>query len=115
MARKVRTFVIDDLDGSPAELTVDFGLDGIGYEIDLNAAHAEELRAVLAPYTEAARKLTGVTWWPGRNGRRPSVSGFSTREVRAWARAHGLEVKTRGRVPAGVLAKFQAWASHGDS
>jgi hypothetical protein len=115
MARKIRTFFIDDLDGSPAEGTVTFGLDGIDYEIDLNAAHAEELRDVLAPYTEAARKVTGVTWRLARTGRRASGDRPSTGELRAWARAHGIEVKTRGRVPAGVLAEFQAWASYRDA
>ena len=38
--RKVQTLFIDDLDGSAAEGTVRFGLDGTEYEIDLNAGHA---------------------------------------------------------------------------
>jgi hypothetical protein len=115
MARKVQTFVIDDLDGSEAESTVHFGLDGTEYEIDLNAAHAEELRNIFAPYTEAARKVTGATSWPARSGRRPSANSLSTRDLRAWAMANGIEVKSRGRVPAGVIAKFQAWTSYGDA
>jgi len=36
----VRTLFIDDLDGSVAEGTIRFGLDGTEYEIDLNAEHA---------------------------------------------------------------------------
>jgi hypothetical protein len=32
----VQTVFIDDLDGSAAEGTVGFGLDGTDYEIDLN-------------------------------------------------------------------------------
>ena len=39
-AQKVQTLFIDDLDGSAAESTVCFGLDGTEYEIDLNAEHA---------------------------------------------------------------------------
>ena len=39
--RKCRRCVIDDLDGSAAEGTVRFGLDGTEYEIDLNADHAQ--------------------------------------------------------------------------
>jgi hypothetical protein len=116
MARKVLTSFIDDFDGSPAEGNVQFGLDGTDYEIDLNAAHAEELRTLLAPYADAARKVTGVTWWAAaRSGRRLPVSGLSIPEVRAWARAHGIEVKTRGRVPAGVIAKFLARTTYGDA
>ena len=28
-------------------------------------------------------------------------------EVREWAKAQGIEVKDRGRVPAGLVAKFK--------
>jgi len=48
MAQKVQTLFIDDLDGSEADGTVRFGLDGTEYEIDLNARHARELRDALA-------------------------------------------------------------------
>jgi len=34
MAQKVQTFLMDDFDGSEAEGTVLFGLDGTQYEID---------------------------------------------------------------------------------
>ena len=44
MAQKIQTLFIDDLDGSEAEGTVRFGLDGAEYEIDLNAEHAQALR-----------------------------------------------------------------------
>jgi hypothetical protein len=113
MAQKAETFLIDDLDGSQADATVRFGLEGIDYEIDLSAAHAEELRSILAPYTQAGRPV--ATWWAVRNGRWSSASSLSTRDLRAWAQAHGIEVKTRGRVPAGVVAKFQAWVRHGEA
>jgi hypothetical protein len=48
MAQKIQTLFIDDLDGSEAEGTVRFGLDGTDYEIDLNAGHAQALRDALA-------------------------------------------------------------------
>jgi hypothetical protein len=38
MAHKVVVTVIDDLDGTSAAETVSFGLDGVGYEIDLSEA-----------------------------------------------------------------------------
>jgi Lsr2 len=44
MAQKIQTLFVDDLDGSEAEGTVRFGLDGTEYEIDLNARHSRELR-----------------------------------------------------------------------
>ena len=66
MAQKIQTVFVDDLDGSEAEGTVRFGLDGSEYEIDLNAGHAQALREALAPYVSAARRA-------GRRGR-PAAS-----------------------------------------
>ena len=56
MAQKIQTLFTDDLDGSEAEGTVRFGLDGTEYEIDLNAGHAQALRDALARYARAARR-----------------------------------------------------------
>ena len=56
MAQKIQTLFIDDLDGSEADGTVRFGLDGTEYEIDLNAEHAQALRDALARYVQAARR-----------------------------------------------------------
>ena len=58
MAQKIQTLFIDDLDGSAAEGTVRFSLDGTEYEIDLNAKHAHEFRDALARYVAAARRDT---------------------------------------------------------
>jgi len=55
VAQKIQTLFIDDLDGSAADGTVRFGLDGAEYEIDLNAKHARELRT---PW-HAMRRLAG--------------------------------------------------------
>ena len=60
MAQKVQTLFIDDLDGSKAEGTVSFGLDGTNYEIDLNARHAQALRDSLERYVRAARGRRGA-------------------------------------------------------
>ena len=43
MVQRVQTLFIDDLDGSAAEGTVRFGLDGTEYEIDLNTEHVQQL------------------------------------------------------------------------
>jgi hypothetical protein len=56
MAQKMQTLYIDDIDGSEAEGTVRFGLDGAGYEIDLSAAHSQELRTALQEYIAHARE-----------------------------------------------------------
>jgi hypothetical protein len=96
VAQKIQTLFIDDLDGSEAEGTVRFGLDGTEYEIDLNAEHAQ------------ARRAGGGARWPARGGRRASASGLDSTEVREWAKAQGIEVKDRGRVPAELVVKFKA-------
>ena len=108
MAQKIQTFFIDDLDGSEADGTVRFALDGTDYEIDLNAEHATELRDALARYVDAARRAGGGARRPARGGRRASANGLNTTEVREWAKAQGIDVKDRGRVPAELVVKFQA-------
>ena len=108
MAQKIQTLFIDDLDGSEAEGTVRFGLDGTEYEIDLNAEHAQALRDALARYVQAARRAGGGTRRPARSGRKGSASGVDSTEVREWAKAQGIEVKDRGRVPAELVVRFKA-------
>ena len=108
MAQKIQTLFIDDLDGSDAEGTVRFGLDGTEYEIDLNAEHAQALRDALARYVSAARRAGGRARRPARGGRRTPGSGVDSTEVREWAKTQGIEVKDRGRVPAELVVKFKA-------
>lgn len=107
MAQKIQTMLIDDIDGSEAEGTVSFGLAGMHYEIDLNADHARELRTALGPYVEAGRKISRSTRRAEPNGRMMPASAISNTQVRSWARANGLEVKDRGRIPADIVAQYQ--------
>ena len=108
MAQKIQVQLIDDLDGSEADGTVRFGLDGTEYEIDLSAGHAQEVRGALARYVGAARRAGGGGGRPARAGRRAPVSAVDPTEVREWAKAQGIEVKDRGRVPAELVARFKA-------
>jgi hypothetical protein len=108
VAQKVQTLLVDDIDGSAAEGTVRFGLDGADYEIDLNTGHAQALRDALGPYVGAARRVAGGARRPTRGGRKASANGVNTTEVREWAKAQGIEVKDRGRVPAELVVKFKA-------
>jgi hypothetical protein len=108
VAQKIQTLFIDDLDGSAAEGTVRFGLEGADYEIDLNTRHAQELRDALTRYAGAARRVGGATRRSARSARRGAASGLNNTEVREWAKAQGIEVKARGRVPAELVVKFKA-------
>lgn len=67
---------VDDLDGGEAAETVLFGLDGVGYEVDLSAANAAALRTLLRRYVAAARPTGRV------------VAGSASRVRRAMARAN---------------------------
>jgi len=110
VAKKVETVLLDDLDGSKADTTIRFDLDGVEYEIDLSATHADDLRKVAEPYVEAGRKISASSRRSTRsNTRRASASGGPTSsEVRNWAKGQGFEVKERGRMPAELVIKFQA-------
>jgi hypothetical protein len=41
-------------------------------------------------------------------GRRARADGVDSTEVREWAKAQGIEVKDRGRVPAELVVRFKA-------
>lgn len=104
MAQRTQILYVDDIDGSEAEGTIRFGFDGVDYEIDLNKKHSDALAKALSPYIAAARRAPG-TRRPGRGKR---ASKQSQTDVRAWARAQGLQVSERGRIPGDVLAKYEA-------
>ena len=107
MAQKVNIVLVDDLDGTDADETVTFGLDGTTYEIDLTTANAEKLRDALGGYIGHARKVSA-----GRrgSGRRTSSAGSSnnTRAVREWAKSQGMDVSERGRISADVQQAYDA-------
>lgn len=112
MAQKVLVSLVDDLDGSEAEETVTFGLDGVSYEIDLSADNAEELRDALAQYVEHARRSGGTRKrGAGRGnakagGRSAAVDREQNQAIRAWARKNGYEVSDRGRIPSEVVDAY---------
>jgi hypothetical protein len=108
MARVTEVRLVDDIDGGEADESVEFTLDGKAFEIDLNAAHAAELRDALAPFVGAARRTGG-----GSAVARPKSyarSGRSREEtaaIREWASANGHEVAPRGRIPSAVIEAYQ--------
>jgi len=104
MAQKVNIILVDDLDGSEADETLTFGLDGTTYEIDLNAGNAAALREALSGYVGHARKMTGGA----RRGRKGAGSSSNTKDVREWARGQGMDVSERGRISADVQKAYDA-------
>lgn len=103
MARKVTVALEDDLDGTPADETVRFGVGGSEFEIDLNQKNARKFRKQLGPFVEHARKAGR-----GRRAARTSSARRRSGEIRAWARGQGIAVSERGRIPANVVEQFEA-------
>jgi hypothetical protein len=109
VAQRVQTILVDDLDGT--ELgndgqTIRFGWLGAEYTIDLSQANVDKFAAAITPYVNAGKRI---------GGRKTRNSAFSndngnvdTRAVRKWAESNGIELSSRGRVPAAVIEKFKA-------
>jgi nucleoid-associated protein Lsr2 len=108
VAPKIQALLGDDLDGSEADGTAGFALEGTEHEIDLNAGHARALRDAPARYVQAARRAGGGMRRPSRGRRRTPASGVDSTEARERAKAQGIEVEDRGRIPAELAARFNA-------
>lgn len=138
MATRTTYTLDDDLDGSPADETVPFELDGTAYTIDLSAAHAADFRTALAPFMQAAnlaaqrqarRDEQGSA--RRRSPRRPARSAGSSpagrttsaaqhravnAAIRVWARSAGYEVRERGRLKKTIVEEYhQATAGQNSS
>ena len=113
MARKVQVHLLDDIDGTPAEETVRFGLDGTFYEIDLSSKHADKLRSALEQYVNHARRTgRGSAATGGRTrGQAPARPAREQNQaIRDWAKSKGLDVNDRGRIPASIVEQYHATA-----
>jgi Lsr2 len=111
MAKQVITVLTDDLDGGDADRTIEFGLDGVNYTIDLSEKNAGKLRKALDPYLEVAARV-GRTGASGRIASRPVQPVRANRDqnqaIREWATKNGYEVSERGRIPSSIVEAFHA-------
>lgn len=110
MAQKVQVLLLDDIDGSAAAETVSFSLDGVSYEIDLNADNARALRDSVAHWIGHARRTSGRAA-PGRPAARRNAAkgdGPTPGELREWARANGYQVSERGRISEQIREAYAA-------
>ena len=123
MAQKTVVTLVDDLSGEEAEdiSTVEFALDGVTYEIDLDEDNSAALRDALANYVAAARRTGGrraAAAGRRRSGgagtgtpRATSPGGYdreTSKQIREWAKGEGFEVSDRGRVPNNVVEAWEA-------
>ena len=102
MAQKVQVVLVDDVDGGEATETVSFTVDGVGYEVDLSAENAAKFRAAVEPWVSAGRRVSG------RKSAARGRSGSDAGKIRAWAKAHGLNVSERGRIASHIVAQYEA-------
>jgi Lsr2 len=111
MAKQVITLLTDDLDGGEADRTVEFGLDGVNYTIDLSEKNAGKLRKALDPYLTVATRV-GRSGSDARGGRRGAAvsTGRASRDqnqaIREWAGKNCYEVSERGRIPSSIVEAY---------
>lgn len=117
VAKRVVEHLISDLSGEeiPADSaggTVEFGVSGTLYAVDLTEAELQDFNDALAPYVDVAQKLTNRGARINRTTVSSSQAGKRSKDqltaIRTWAKKNGHEISERGRVPEAVLAAFDA-------
>ena len=111
MAKQIVTLLTDDLDGSEADSTIEFGLDSVNYTIDLSEKNAGKLRKALEPYLAVASRVGRSTTGriPARSAAPPIRSNRDQNQaIREWAAKNGYEVSERGRIPSSIVEAFHA-------
>lgn len=98
-----KTILVDDLDGTEADVTIAFSIDGETYSLDLSTENADRFWKDLGPYVQAAgslrRKQLSVV--------QQELDGLEMRQaIRAWAREQGYEISDRGRIPEAVIEAY---------
>jgi hypothetical protein len=112
MAKQIVTLLTDDIDGSEADRTVEFGLDGVNYSIDLSEKNAGKFRKALDPYLAAASRLgrssAGLIPARGRAAAPSRANRDQNQAIREWATRNGYEVSERGRIPGSIVEAFHS-------
>lgn len=95
MTKKVQEVLVDDLDGSDAKSTLQFGLDSRFYQIDLSEENARELRESLKKYIRKARTVP------------PPSPHNEASQIREWAITNGYTVAKRGRLHRDIVEAYR--------
>jgi len=108
MAQATITYLTDDLDGSDADETIKFALDGRSYEIDLNKKNAAAFRRALKRYIDNGRSAGRAARSAGRvAGSRTLFSQLDSTEkdrFRRWAKMPNARRIADARVQAWIKA-----------
>jgi Lsr2 len=108
MAQRTITQLLDDIDGSTAAESVQFGLDGKSYSIDLSDENANRLREGLSRYVSNAQLITSNNSKP-KAAKKPARNSEDVQKIREWAKANGYEVNPRGRISQEINQKYLAY------
>ncbi|MEU8606401.1 Lsr2 family protein [Actinoplanes sp. NPDC048791] len=109
MAKQIVTLLTDDIDGTEADSSIEFGLDGVTYTIDLSEKNAGKLRKALEPYLNVASRVgrSNTSRIPARGAAPTSRSNRDQNQaIREWANKNGYEVSERGRIPSSIVEAF---------
>lgn len=119
MAKTVRVFLTCDLHGERDQAdgvaSIAFGYDGRLLELDLCREHLTQFNEALSGWAGAARPYGSYGGPPaeGDGGSRRSPRRAPSRAskerlaaIREWAKAQGMEVSERGRIPASVTQAY---------
>lgn len=108
MSKQVTIDLVDDIDGSEAEVTVSFRVEGKDYEIDLSATNAQKFHDVLSIYIKAGRKVSRPTRWrEGKSYDNLTDQAATPSSIRVWAKRNGYSMNSRGRIPARILEAYE--------
>ena len=109
----IKTLRICDLDGkSEGAERVVFSVNDEFFAMDLAPANLKKLTEFLAPYIDKATRTEAP-----KGGKRQPIgtsmsmfeSGqFNASAVREWAKANDVPITDKGRIPADIVAKYEA-------
>lgn len=123
MAREVIIRMSDDFDRTQvADEAIEFTYEGVTYIVDLTTEHADEFRAAIRPYMEAAHEAVKLTkeGKPSKQGKVPAgrkskyqsppdETTHQREKLREWARENGFDkVQPRGIVSDEIRQAYSA-------
>ena len=78
--------------------------------IDLSQANVDKFAAAITPYVDAGQRVGGRRTSSSYSPKASSsgTGQVDTKAVRKWASSNGIELSSRGRVPAEIIEKYRA-------
>jgi len=104
VAKSYVEVLVDDLDGSQAVESVQLGWNGQWRQLELSEKNLAALSRAIDRFWDAGHPVAS----PGGKRRRGATAGRDPKAIRAWARANGIAVPSRGRIPADVENRYHA-------